>query len=69
MPMRDAIDRHVCGQIRRLPTMESSFVALDTLTGRDTDIDISESFGNPYESEQMAKVDTMAVNERFILRL
>ena len=45
VPLRMQIESEILSQYRRLPTLQSSMVGLDTLAGRDTQINISDVFG------------------------
>jgi hypothetical protein len=45
VPLRMQMESEILSQYRRLPTLQSSMVGLDTLAGRDTQINISDVFG------------------------
>jgi hypothetical protein len=45
VPLRMQIESEILSQYRRLPTLQSSMLGLDTLAGRDTQINISDVFG------------------------
>ena len=47
VPLRMQMESEILSQYRRLPTLQSSMLGLDTLSGRVTDINISDVFGEP----------------------
>lgn len=57
VPLRMQMESEILSQYRRLPTLQSSMVGLDTLAGRDTDINISDVFGaTPHGSAPPARI-------------
>jgi hypothetical protein len=45
VPLRMQMESEILSQYRRLPTLQSSMIGLDTLAGRDTQINLSDVFG------------------------
>ena len=47
VPLRMQIESEILSQFRRLPTLQSSMLGLETLAGRDTQINVADVFGAP----------------------
>ena len=45
VPLRMQMESEILSQFRRLPSLQSSMVGLETLAGRDTKIDVTDVFG------------------------
>ena len=45
VPLRMQIESEILSQFRRLPTLQSSMLGLETLAGRDTQINVADVFG------------------------
>lgn len=56
MPLRLQMERSIVSKIQRMPPLESSMIALETLTGMDTCLSAEDIFRSP--SEAFATVDT-----------
>jgi hypothetical protein len=45
VPLRMQIESEILSQFRRLPSLPSSMLGLETLAGRDTKLDVADVFG------------------------
>jgi hypothetical protein len=45
VPLRMQIESEILSKFRRLPSLQSSMLGLETLAGRDTQIDVADIFG------------------------
>lgn len=56
MPLLLQMERSIVSKVQRMPPLESSMIALETLTGMDTRLSVEEIFNPP--SEALVTVDT-----------
>eukprot|EP00741_Cyanophora_paradoxa_P020960 tig00021319_g20235.t1 len=52
-PLRQQMEQKILSQFHRLPGLQSSFVALDTMLGVDDDLTFEDILGDPANAEQM----------------
>eukprot|EP01122_Echinamoeba_exundans_P005180 TRINITY_DN15349_c0_g1_i1.p2 TRINITY_DN15349_c0_g1~~TRINITY_DN15349_c0_g1_i1.p2 ORF type:complete len:127 (-),score=29.25 TRINITY_DN15349_c0_g1_i1:69-449(-) len=63
MVIRHELEKQILGSFQRLPALRSEFCALETITGRDTEMTFGDVFGEPAFREDARQPDVHLMME------